>query len=349
MFTTLATIVIIVSIISGEGGITVAATQNSQPEQPLYGLKVLSEDVRFNLSTDPQLEYKLALEFSNQRAEEIQTMLQAGSIPPEAVQVRYQNQVEQSIQYAMSLPDDQAVQALEQIRTQLRLQQQAFLQVHIKGSPQVEAILLQTRQMLQERLQWVENGLTDPIQLRDQLQTRDQQRKQDRQSSATPGSQATQASPGAGSGNPWATGTPTPGSGYGPGKGTGDCENCTPTNTGQGGNPWAMGTPTPGSGYGPGKGDGSCENCTPTISGQGGNPQATGTPTPGSGYGPGPGPDPTQACTPGSGNGYGPRPTQPQGNQPTQAGPQPTQGLQPTSTGSGSQSTTTPNGPGGKP
>ena len=334
MFSTLATILLITSLILGGGGATIAAAQSSQPDQPLYSLKVISEDARINLAADPQSEYQLALEFASRRAEEMKAMLQAGSIPPEAVQARYQNQVEQAIQFAMDLPDNQAVKALDQIQTRLQTQQQAFLQVQANGSPQAEAVLLQTRQMLQERLQWVETGLTDPTQLREQLRLHDQQRKQDQQNSATPGEQSTQVSPGSGSGNPWTTGTPTPGSGYGPGKGTGDCENCTPTLGGQGNNPWT-----------------------------------TGTPTPGSGYGTGPGPDPTRTCTPGSSNGPGPQATQSQNNQPTQAGPQPTQhqsnqptqagpqsnqqqNNQPTQAGpqatQGSQPTSAPGGPGGK-
>jgi hypothetical protein len=319
MFSTLATIILIASIILGGGGASVAAAQSSQPDQPLYGVKVLSEDVQLGLSSDPQSEYQLALEFANRRAEEILTMLHAGSIPPAAVQARYQNQIEQAIQYALKLNDSQAIQALEKIQARLQTQQQAFLQVQVKGSPQAEAALTQSRQMLQDRLQWVELGLNAPAKLRDQLRLHDQQRKQDPMNTTAPGLQATQSSPGAGGGNPWTTGTPTPGSGYGPGMGTGDCQNCTPAaGNGQGSNPWTTGTPTPGSGYGPGMGTGGCQNCTPTAgSGQGSNPWTTGTPTPGSGYGPGPGA--TGTCTPGAGN--GPQPTQPQMNQPTQAGP----------------------------
>ena len=319
MFSTLATIVLLASLILGGGGATIATAQSSQPGQPLYSLKVMSEDTRMKLTADPQAEFQLALEFANRRAEEIKTLLQAGGIPSAAVQARYQSQVEQAIQFALNLPDAQTLKALDQIQSRLKTQQQAFLLVQANGSPKVDAILLQTRLMLQEHLRLVEVGLTDPTLLRDQLRLRDLQRKQDQLSSATPAGQATQLSPSTGSGNSWTTGTPTPGSGYGPGKGTGDCGTCTPALTGQSSNPWA-----------------------------------TGTPTPGSGYGPGPGPDPTRTCTPGSSTGPGPQPTQPQNSQPTQAGPQPTQQQhnQPTQAGpqatQGSQPTSAPGGPGGK-
>jgi len=340
MFSPIATILLIVSLVFGGGGATVAAAQDSQPDQPLYGLKVMSEDIRLGFSADPQFEYQLAMEFTNRRAEEIRTMLQAGSILPAAVQIRYQDQIEQAIQFALNLPDNQAIQALEQIRTRLQSQQQAFLQVRA-GSPAAEGALLQARQMLREHLQWVDAGLTDPTLLRDQLRQHDQQRKQEQQSSAVPGGQATQASPGTGGGNPWTTGTPTPGSGYGPGIGTGDCGNCTPTGDGQGSNPWTTGTPTPGSGYGPGPGPDPTRTCTP---GSGNGPQPTqqqvNQPTQA-------GPQPTQPQN-NQPTQAGPQPTQQQNNQPTQAGPQPTQGLQSTATGPGQQSTPIPGGPGGR-
>ena len=352
MFSTFTTIVLIASLLLGGGGATVAAAQNSQPNQLLYGVKVLSEDVRIGLSADPQSEYLLALEFANRRAAEIQKILQDDNTPPEMVQTRYQSQVEQAIQFAVNLPDDQAVRALEQIHAQLQTQQQTFLQFQAKGSAPTDATILLILQMLHEQLQLVEAGLTNPTQLRDQLHLRDQQRILNRQVSTTPGSQSTQVTPGTGDGNPWTTGTPTPGSGYGPGKGTGGCDNCTPTSTGQGGNPWTTGTPTPGSGYGPGPG-----------------PELTSTRTPGSGYGSGLQPTQSQNNQPTQ---AGPQSTQQQKNQPTQAAPQPAQqnknqpteadpqpakgsqsapsgsGAQSAPTGTESQSTTAPGGQGGK-
>ncbi len=263
MISTLATILLIVSFVLGGGGVTVAAAQNSQPDQPLYAVKVLSEDARLGLVTDPQSEYQLALQFADRRAAEIRTMLDAGSLPPQSVQTRYQDQVEQAIQLAINLPNDQAILALQHIQTRLQTQQQALDQVQSNRSTDVGAALLQTRQMLKDRLEWVGAGLIDPLQLRDQLLATSRA-MQDRQITASPAGQSTRLSPGTGSGNPWTTGTPTPGSGYGPGNGTGDCATCTPIgNNGQAGNPWTTGTPTQGSGYGPGPGPDPTRSCTP--------------------------------------------------------------------------------------
>ena len=293
MLSTLATVLLVVSIIFG-GGVTVAAAQSSQPDQALYGVKILSENVRFDLTTKPQAQYQLALDFANRRVEEMQAMVQAGSVPPEGLQTRYQAQVEQAIRIAANLPDEEAVQALAQVQTRLQSQEQMLLQMQAGANPEAEAALVRSRQMVQERLQMVINGLSDPVQLRNQLQQQGgmggpqnngqqgENQMGGMQEPPTKGEQNGQGTQvmgtGMGDGNPWTDDTPTPGSGYGPGPGTGDCTGCTPSGSGMGSNPWTTGTPTPDSSYGPGPGGG-----------MGSNPYTTGTPTPGSSYGPGPG------------------------------------------------------------
>ncbi len=383
MFTLISTLLIVASLALTGGGAAVAAAQTSQPEQALYGLKIFSEDARLELEGDPAEAYQLALAFAERRAFEIQTMLQAGGVPPESVQARYQAQVEQAIQYALNQPDEQAVPALEQVRTRLQTQDQAMQQIRASGLPDVEAILLRTRAMVQERLQWVETGLRDPAQLREQLRLRDQSGAPlqpgpgEPAGGLGPGSNpgpgdgecpdCTPAYDGQGSQNPWTTGTPVPGSGYGPGPGDGKCPDCTPAYDGQGSqNPWTTVTPVPGSGYGPGPGDGDCAECTPAYDGDNSqNPWTTSTPVPGSGYGPGPGDGDCAECTPAydgdnsqnpwttntpvPGSGYGPGPGDGDCADCTPAsgpGPQPTP-VPPQLTQAGPQPTQA--GPGGKP
>lgn len=251
MFGTLGTVLLIVSLILGGSGITVAAAQSSQPDQGLYPVKILSEDVRSELTANEQARLRLALEFTNRRAEEIQAMVRAGKMPPDAVAARMQNEIDNALELAAGQPEQQALKSLEQIRQQIRNHEQSLLHLGSPANPPAEALLNRTREMLRDRLRLCEDGIQDPNALRERLRERKRE-----------GGKPDQPPPG----NPWTTGTPTPGSGYGPGPGPGDGD----------GNPWTTGTPTPGSGYGPGPGDG--------------NPWTTGTPTPGSSYGPGPGP-----------------------------------------------------------
>ncbi len=289
MFGALGTILMIVSLILGGSGATVAAAQNSLPDQVLYPVKTWSEDVRTGLTNRTQTRLELALEYANRRAEEMQTMLRAGQVPADSVLTRMQAEVDLALQMAVGQPDHKAVQSLADIRQLLQAHQQAFANLGPKAGGPAEALLQRTRTMLQDRLQLCDQGMQDPALLRRQLRERD--RLHDGQ--ITP---RVPALTGTDVGNPWTTGTPTPGSGYGPGPGDGNGGN----------NPWTTGTPTPGSGYGPGPGNGDGGN----------NPWTTGTPTPGSGYGPGPGngdggnnPWTTGTPTPGSGYGPGPGPT----------------------------------------
>jgi hypothetical protein len=232
MLGTLGTIMLIVALIFGGSGITVAAAQTSQPDQLLYNVKLLSENALLDLTSNPESQFNLALEYETRRAEEIQTMLLAGEVPSEEVRTRYQTQIEQAIRLALNLSDDQVIKAFEQIQLRLQTQQETLAQLRLNSNANAEGALLQIRSMVQERIQLLEAGENNYLQLRDQLQLQNQLNNPDQGGSTNPGSDT---SPGTGSGNPWAEGTPTPGSGYGPGNGTGDCTSCTPSWNGFGG------------------------------------------------------------------------------------------------------------------
>ncbi len=257
MFSPLVTVLIAVSLVLGGGGLTVAGAQSSQPDQPLYSVKLFSEEARLQLATNTGTSFQLHLEFIDRRAAEIEALFQNGKVPSQSVQNRYQNQVEQTMRLTVSMADPQAAQALEEIRLHLQNQQQAFLQLNPNANPQAAAALSALQQMIQQHLQWVAEGLADPAQLRLQLQQLQNQKPGGMGGQGSPSQMrmtAMPGTPGMGSGNPWTTGTPTPGSGYGPGPGTGSCTTCTPNAGGMMGNPWTTGTPSPGSGYGPGPG-----------------------------------------------------------------------------------------------
>jgi hypothetical protein len=291
----LTTLILITALVFGGGGATIVAARSSLPDQPLYSVKTLTEDIRLALATDPQAAYQLALDFADLRADEIESLVVEGKNPPENVANRYQEEVETSLKLASGLPAEQAAPALEQVIQRLQTQQQTLQQVGLQASPQGRATLLRSQEMIMEQLLLAQAGLRDTNLIQQLEQDRDQIRLQ----TDVPLLSGTQDGiPSNNSGNPWVEGTPTPGSGYGPGDGTGDCLTCTP------------------------QGSGSNNND------QGGSPWTTGTPVPGSGYGPGPGPDASLTCTPGSSYGPAAQPedTSPQGGTGQQSGDQSPQG-----------------------
>ena len=228
MISVFASIIIALSLIFGSGAATVAAAQSSQPNQFLYNVKLLSEDTLLNLTSNPESQFNLALDYVSRRAGEIQTMINAGQVPSEQVQVLYQNQIEQATRLAVSLPEDKAIQALEQIQTRLETQLQEFTQNRTNASPEAIAAMTQTQLMLQERVQLLETGQINLAQLRNQIRLQEQLNNPGQAATVEATAQGTQIAPGSGDGNPWASGTPTPGSSYGPGPGTEPCYTCTP-------------------------------------------------------------------------------------------------------------------------
>ncbi|MHC1740584.1 MAG: DUF5667 domain-containing protein [Anaerolineaceae bacterium] len=228
MVNLLATIIITLSLLLGTGAATVAASQISQPDQLLFPVKLLTEETTINLTADPEKQFELALDFVSNRAAEIQEMILSGKIPSTETVTQYQYQVEQATRLAVNLPEDKAIQALEQLQTRLETQLQEFVQLHLNASGDAINAMNQTQSMIQERVQLIEVGQTNLAQLRDQIRLQDQINNPDQQGNAATNPQGSQIAPGTGDGNPWAIGTPTPGSSYGPGPGTELCDTCTP-------------------------------------------------------------------------------------------------------------------------
>lgn len=175
MFTTIATILTIVALALGGSGITVAAAQSSLPDDVLYGVKLWSEDAMLWFNNDPAVEWQMALEFAERRAEEVRTMVEKGEVPDQAVQTRLMQQIESTLRLAISLPLEQAVAALSQVQTRLMEKQQSMLQIWVNGSS-AEAALVQARETIQNQLRIIQAGVEDPAQLQTQLQ--DQNRLQ---------------------------------------------------------------------------------------------------------------------------------------------------------------------------
>lgn len=271
MFSTLGTMILIVSLLLGGGGITAVAAQSAQPDSALYSVKTWTEDARYTLADDDAARMELALQFANRRMIEIQTQLEKGQVPPAAVQIRLQNQLELALMLAAGLPADEIPGALQRVQAELQSQLRTALGWQ-SANPAGKQVMLKVQTLLQEQLRLCDAGLQDPQILREHLQ----QRQGDLQPTDPVQNQGGNSTSGAGQ-NPWTTGTPTPDSSYGPGPGENQ-------------NPWTDDTPTPGSSYGPGPGDNQ-------------NPWTELTPTPGSGYGPGPGDGVCETCTPNAGAG----------------------------------------------
>lgn len=282
MFNTLTSVLLAIGLLLGGGGAATAAAQTSQPDQPLYAVKLISEDLRLDLASNPQAKYQLALDFADRRVAEIESSTESGEILPASVEDRYQSQIQAAIQNATGLPDEQAIQALEQVRVRLQSQQQAMLAAESAANPQALQSVQRSREMINERLTWVEQGLQNLPQLREKLNQGNGNQgenkhpgKGPKMPDIEPTASGTPETPEPSETiQPTASGTPLPTSTFEP----------TASGTPKGGNPWLTGTPVPGFPPGLSVACNAQADHLPGLFHQDDNLETVGTAMPGSAY-----------------------------------------------------------------
>jgi hypothetical protein len=170
MFTQIiSALLILITLAGGAGAGTVYAAQSSMPADVLYPVKTWSENARLGLATSPEKDIDLLLEFANRRIEEMLVLAEEGAAVPEPLMTRLQTHLDLALQLCDQLQDSQ--QTRQQIRQTMMTQQKL-----IDKAPQ-EAQLLQTRDMLQQRIHQIDQTpLLDPAQDQDQLQQQDRDR-----------------------------------------------------------------------------------------------------------------------------------------------------------------------------
>lgn len=334
--TIFATLLLATALAVGGTGATVYAAQDSLPNQPLYSVKLATEQTRLAWAVDPSDQVDLLLTFTQTRVREMARLIEQNQDIPEQATARLQTQLQLMLQAAAQLRDAEMTAALARIQQIASVQQQMLAQLRLAAPDNAnwdlaEQAMTQTRTM-------VELGVNDPTQFRHQLQLG-----------------APEVTPAGNGYGPGPQATPVysatqsnGGNGYGAGPST-PCRDCTPKQDGNNYGPGPQATPvysatqsSGGNGYGPGPST-PCGDCTPEQDGNSygpgpgnpsvtpsddnngyGGPQPTGTPQPGDdgGNGAGPGPQPSSTCTPaqdgsggpsvtppGEGNGGGPQPT----------------------------------------
>ena len=158
------------------GSATVSAAQDDLPNQPLYQLKLMSEDAKVWLASDPGLKIEMLMEQVQTRTEEMAALTLAGITPPAELTIRTQERIQQALHIASSLDDASMVVAMEQIRTHLQTQEQLMIRLQDGSCTECEPILQQTREMLHTQLGQIESDLIDPEAFRNQNQNQNQVR-----------------------------------------------------------------------------------------------------------------------------------------------------------------------------
>ena len=144
------------------GGATAVAAQDDLPNQTLYPIKLMTENARMALTGDPQEQANLLMNMAQTRVEEMAGLVEQGVPIPAQVQERLQQQIQQTMMLAVGMDDDDLTHTLLQLRERLRTQERTMTQLRTNASTETEPALTQTRQMLQNCLQLVDEGIADP-------------------------------------------------------------------------------------------------------------------------------------------------------------------------------------------
>lgn len=158
----LVSVLLAAALLMGSGA-TLASAQDDLPNEPLYGVKVFSEEVSLSLTGDPVAKVERLMELAQVRTQEMAALAGEGQAVPEAVLLRLEQHVEQALEIAATLQDDaDLTRTLLQLRDRLQVQDRLLSQLQTDVSAETEPLLTRTRDRLQDRLCQVEDGLTDP-------------------------------------------------------------------------------------------------------------------------------------------------------------------------------------------
>ena len=270
--TTIISLILALAVAFGGAGTAAWAAQDSLPNEALYPVKWVTEDLRLGLAGEPQDKAALLGELVQTRTQEIVQLSVQGTDVPAKVATRLEQHLQTALQVCAQLDDATMTQTMERLRQRLETQLQTMDQERVQQRLGTDQALGQAYQTMIQARNTIQGALKDPAAFRlrqgaPESSGGSQQGNEDPGAGAGQGQgEPNQQGPGEGQGSQQGQGS---GSGYGPGDGT--CEGCTPQGPGAGYGPrdgtCDSCTPQPGTGYGPG--DGTCGDCTPTGTPQG--------------------------------------------------------------------------------
>jgi len=160
---------VILVALSSLGG-TIYAAQAAQPDDLLYGVKTLTEEIQARLEGDPEDKLDLYVSFANRRMEEIQNQADAGEQVSEKALTLLQQHTRNMLEQAAQLSEFGMNKALRQIQENLQLQNQLMAELGKDDLQETSPGLLKTQEKIRQQLEIVENGLQEPEGFQEQMQ-----------------------------------------------------------------------------------------------------------------------------------------------------------------------------------
>jgi hypothetical protein len=163
---TFARILILLAVAFGGTTATAFAAQESLPSEALYPIKTFVEDVRLALTSDPEAEVDLLLQFSDERMEEIAALMEQGLPVPEAVATQLQSHLNTALKTCAELDDAALLKLMAQIQERSQEQLKVLEKLGEGSANQPEDALLLATQAMNNLRVTAEGALEDPITFR---------------------------------------------------------------------------------------------------------------------------------------------------------------------------------------
>ncbi len=147
------------------GGVMVAA-EDSLPDSPIYALKLVREQARLAMNSDPAKEAALHLNLAQTRIQEMIRTAARGDVPQEVTMTRLQTHMSEAFRNTAQTADEPMEALLFQAQEMTRLQEQALTQAQEQANEKAQTRLRETARQMSQWRQDAEEGLQDPHQFR---------------------------------------------------------------------------------------------------------------------------------------------------------------------------------------
>lgn len=154
----IVSVLVIVGLLAG-GGITVRASQDDLPNEPLYGVKTWSENVSLQFQNNPEAKVERLMELTQTRVQEMSQIIESGQTPPDQVRQRLEQHLQQALQLCSNMDDAGLDRTLLHLRDQLQQHEREMQNLQIHAAQNAQPILERTHTMLQTQLQLASDGL----------------------------------------------------------------------------------------------------------------------------------------------------------------------------------------------
>ncbi|MCJ7825512.1 MAG: DUF5667 domain-containing protein [Anaerolineales bacterium] len=159
---TLARSLLIVALALGGTGATAFAAQSSMPDDALYPVKLLTEDIRLSLTNDPAATFNYLLNLAEERSREVTGLANQGLPVPNEVTFRLQEHLQQALKQAGQMDEPAMIQAMQQIQTMAQFQLQVMEQTQAQTQTQEGGALDKAQQTMFEMQTAAQGALENP-------------------------------------------------------------------------------------------------------------------------------------------------------------------------------------------